>query len=119
MLLEFLSHLLALDIGWILQLALGNIFLIFGFIAIIYFFSNGKNVLYGFVALTLTMWIWVDFQNSSGMVWTIASFVALFFLVKLSVLAISEYTPALKNNLIIISEITGIVTLLIFVAFIR
>ena len=114
MLLNFLSHLLAFDIAWIVALILNNLFFLFAFTAIMYYFMEGKRVLLGFFVITFVMWIWGDMENAAGLVIFATGFLSLYYITKVAVLAAAEHSPALKNKLIIVSEIQAIALVIIF-----
>ncbi len=83
MLLETLSHLLALDLGWFISLVINNLIWVMFFAAAGYFMHNKKAILGG-TLLTLYIYATVDLGGVLG--WTFRQgifFVPVFFLIAL------------------------------------
>jgi hypothetical protein len=106
---EALDHLFSLDIAFFVDWFSGSIFLLFAFIAAIYFFSDGKNVLRNTIVFIITIFVWIQFQDLSGFVLIGATLLALSYMLKLVLLKFGETTPFLSNKLVLISEISFIV----------
>lgn len=114
MLVEFLSHLLALDIAWIVALIVDNLFFLFAFSALMYYFMNGKRMFVGFLVITLLMWVWLDMEHAASMVLFAGGFLSLYYLTKVAVIAAAENSKALKNKLIIVGEIQAVALIIIY-----
>ncbi len=115
---EFLSHLVALDIPWLISLVMNNLFWVFAFIALMYFFTEGKKTLLGFLVITFVMWIWVDWETVSGMALFVGSFLALYYISKIALLAIAENSPSLQKKLFWVSEVQAITAIVLFYLFV-
>lgn len=118
MFLNFIQHLLSLDIGWFAALIMNNLLWLFIFYAVMHIFLGGKNVLYGFVVFCLALWAWQDFQNASGVIIFGASFLSIWYITKLALLAIVETVPALSKKLIYINELHGLLLVFLFSLFV-
>lgn len=114
MLFNFIQHLLSVDVGWFMALIMNNLLWLFIFYAVMYVFMGGKKVLYGFVVFCLTLWVWQDFQNASGVAIFGAAFLSLWYITKLALLAVVESVPALSKKLIYINELHGLTLVLLF-----
>ena len=112
--LEFISHVLNLDLAWLLNLVLANLHYLFMFALLMYVFLDGKRLVYGFVLVILYVFAFTDFLGILGMVFFSANLLMLYYIGKLSVLKAAEETPALKKNLIVINEAQGWITFLLF-----
>lgn len=108
MLVSFLSHLLALDIVWLVALVMNNLFLLFAFMAIMHFFMEGKRVLLGFGALIFAVWTFDDFATLGGALLFTSGFLLFFYLTKLAVIGAAENSVAMKKKLIIFNEVSAI-----------
>ena len=114
MFMEFLTHLLALDVEWLATLLLVNLHWLFFFVALIYMFCGGKNILKGVFVVTMLSWLYIDFGNLMGISILVGGYLIMTYLGKLAVLAWAENSPGLQNKLIPISEIQGISVLVLF-----
>lgn len=114
MLVDFLGHLLALDIAWIVALIIDNLFFLFAFLAAIHFFLEGKRVILGFLILTATIWLWSDFSSLVGAVVFTGGFLILHYMGKMAVLTFAEHSVALKKRMILVNEIQGIGTFIVY-----
>ena len=117
--LELLQRALALDIGFFIDFVLGNLFWEFAFYSLIYFFYNGKRVLYFAIIFTIMMWAWVDLEHISGLYWTVGSFLLIYYITKIATVAIVESTPRLKRYVVIISSLQFYVLFLVYQFFIK
>lgn len=64
---ESLQALLSLDLQFFIDLGLSQIFWSFAFFATIYYFFNGKYVLYYFTIFVFYLWIFLDIGAISGL----------------------------------------------------
>ena len=121
MLFEFLHRLVSLDLSWFVWLVTANLVYFFIFLAICFFFWEGKmkKVIAAFFLLCLVAWSWIDFEMISGWVLFVGGFLAIYYITKVAVLAFAENTPALQSKLIIVSEIQFIVALVVYNLFLR
>lgn len=107
MLIEFLYHLMALDIAWILELIINNLQFLFIFIAIIFVFANGQKLIAGTITLILMLWILNDVGNIFQWATFVGGFLSIHYMVKIAVLAFAEDDPKLSSRLIWVNEISS------------
>lgn len=119
MFVEILYHALILDLGWFVQLLLGNLFWVFGLIAIGYYFFGGsiKNVLTATVLLSLSIFVWIDFGTAIGIPLFVGSFLLINYMVKLSSLSVAANHPELKHKLVYVNEIMAILAVIFYFIF--
>ncbi|MDD5163072.1 MAG: hypothetical protein PHD95_02575 [Candidatus ainarchaeum sp.] len=60
MLFEFFSHLISLDLAWIIGLIMGNLLWLFLLAAYVFITHEGKKVFWGFIFLVGSIWIVLD-----------------------------------------------------------
>lgn len=111
---EFASHLISLDIAWLISLIMSNLHWLFFLYALMYFFMEGKRVWWGFLVVVFVCWIWSDWEIVSGGFLFVGGFLSLYYITKLAVLSFAENSPGLKKRLLWVSEIQFIVALLAF-----
>ncbi len=76
MLLETISHAIALDLGWFVGLVMNNLFWVMVFALAGFFLRSGKKILVGGIFMTLFVYATVDVVNllgwsfNNGIVWT-------------------------------------------------
>ncbi len=92
MLANFLSHLIALDFGWMASFSLGNIFWLFTILSAQYFLSGGKNVLINFCLTAALLMGTLDFIAISGLVVYTATAICFLYLSRVVVLLFLEKT---------------------------
>ena len=121
MFLEFLNRLLSLDIAWFVWLVTANVFWIFAFFAICFFFwdKDKTKAVAGMMMLSILAWLWVDFEMISGIVLFVGGFLGIYYITKVAVLVFAADMPALRDKLVIVSELQFIVLLIIYNFFIR
>lgn len=101
---------MAFDFNWILQLILLNLHYLFGFGALMFFITGGKNFLKATGVLSLNLWGLLDFMNFAGWVGYVAGFLFLNYAAKLSVFAILSESKNLDRYAIAISEFVAFST---------
>jgi len=119
MFVEFISHVLNLDIAWLIGLAMGNLFMVFALFAAIYIVLDGKNAVYGFMVLCLMLFAAVDFENASGLVLLGAEYLAFNYITKVGLLAFVALSPTLSRRIPLFEEMHFISSLIIFNFFMR
>ena len=119
MLYEAVGRLVSFDFSWFVELALGNFFWIFAFACIAFFFFGGKKTF--FYTIFLIVWIWAfgDFDIATGLVWTSASFLLIYYTTKVAVLVWVQNSPKLKNYVVAVNEVHFFTLLLISNFFLR
>ena len=103
--LDFLAHLLAFDVAWVVAFILGNLHWLFAFVATAYFFSGSKRVVGYF--LILVMLVWSVFDLTSLMSWTVLAggFLMLMYISRVAVLTYANDIPYLKTKIVIVMTI--------------
>ncbi len=116
---EAVQALFSLDWGFFVDIFLNNLLWVFMFAALLYYFMEGKHLLYYFILVSVLMWAYIDFESITGFVWSAAPFLLTYYITKLAVLAWAEKSPAMKKNLVLISEVQFLSLLLIYTFFIK
>ena len=118
---QFLEALLSLDLGWFTWLVEHNIVYAFAFFALCFFMWDGnvRKALGATILLSLVAWIWVDMESISGMVIFAGSFLAIYYITKIAVMAFAEDVPALRKHLVLVGEVQFVVVLLVFNVFMK
>jgi hypothetical protein len=96
MLIEILTNLLSLNIGYFIGLIANNIVIVFGLVAVSYLFSP-KNFLARFVAVIFVVSALLDMQNIHNFVFYTGFALFLVMLARISFLTISESNPNLRK----------------------
>ena len=113
---EFLNAVITLDLNWLVSIFVNNLHYLFLF-GMLYFFFFGPSIKKTAVAtilLSIVAWLWVDFETMSGWGIFLASFLSIYYITKIVVMIFAEDIPALKNNLVIVSEVHFISLLVVF-----
>ena len=105
MLIEILSHLMNFDIGWFVALLADNLLMAFMLFAVFAIFLEGQNILKGSLVIFITLFAFLDFEKVLGVTFFTGSFMLIYYISKLSVLAIAEGIPSLKSKMIFINEL--------------
>jgi len=99
MFLEFLGHLLSLDLVWVIQLIFLNLHWAFLFILIVFIFYEKENKLLYFILLVLCMWASIEFTAQIGFVWATTLFLAAFIITRMFVIIFAASYPSLEKKL--------------------
>ena len=94
---ELLTNLLSLNINYFIGLVVNNIVLVFGLIAVSYFFSP-KNFIARFIAVVFVVTALMDMQNVHNFVFYTGFALFLVMLARISFLTISESNPSLQKH---------------------
>ncbi|MFH1224519.1 MAG: hypothetical protein V1676_01820 [Candidatus Diapherotrites archaeon] len=105
MLMNALSHLLALDIAWFIGLIAGNWVMFFALLAFAHYFSP-KRWLAFFALFVLILWGWMDVATLTGWAFLIAGFILLNYLWKVVLVGYIESTSLPSNYIVIINELS-------------
>ena len=114
MFLEFLFMVLALDLGSLVAWLLLNLHWFFMFYFLIYIFMDGEAVVKPFLLFLIILFAFVDFEAMSGLVVFSASFLFLYYAIKMVVILFGENTPYLKNKLFMLSAISGYLVMALY-----
>lgn len=98
---------------------MGNLLWVFIFYALVYFFLDGKQTIKYFIIWGFLIWAIIAWEELSGMAFSVASFLLLFYLSKLTLLKFVEDSPVFKKYIIAISTIQAYVMIIFFNYFMR
>jgi len=113
---EFLNAVISLDVSWLATVLFSNFHYLFLYAIICYFFFGPglKKTAVSTLLFIPLAWIWVDFEMMSGMLLFVGGFLGIYYITKFIVLAFAEDVPALKNHLVIVSEVQFVALFLIY-----
>lgn len=111
--LEVLQAAIVLNIGFFIDLFLGNLFWFFLFYTAMHYFI-GKKQLYFALLFSAVMWAWTDLEFFSGLTWVVPSFLLIYYVTKLAVVALVETTPSLRKYVVVISTLQFYVLFLVY-----
>jgi hypothetical protein len=108
MFVEFLSHLLTLDLQWMLSIFLQNLHYFFALSALGFFFYSKKGLLFLPIGILIALWGWVyiDFETLTGWVIFGGVILMLVYISKFAMLVFAEDVPQLRRWLVLISSIS-------------
>ena len=116
---EAVQALFSLDLLFFIEIFMENLLWVFMFIALMYFFFDGKRTIYFSFLFVLVMWAWADLEPLTGLVWTSAFFLLFYYLSKIALIGFTESSPSLKKYTIIISTLQFYILFLIFNFFLK
>ncbi len=96
-----------LDLGFFIDMVLSNIAWVFVFYAMIYIFFHGKKTFYFFVLWGFLLWAIMDWQNITGMAFSGAGFLLLYYVSKLGLLGFVESVPSLRKYIVVASSLSA------------
>ncbi|HLC92589.1 MAG TPA: hypothetical protein VJH23_02685 [archaeon] len=96
-----------LDIGFFIDLVLNNILFVFLFYVMIHIFFGGKKTLYFFVLWGFLLWAIIDWQDITGIAFSGASFLLLYYASKLALLGFVESVPSLRKYIVVVSSVSA------------
>jgi len=114
---EAVYSLINLDFVFFVDIIVSNLMWVFAWFAVVFFLFDGKKTIFFFILFSILFWAFFDFGGLTGLTFISATFLLLNYLSKLSVIAWAENTPALKNNLVMISELVFFSLLLVYTFF--
>jgi len=106
MLMNFLSHLVALDIAWFVTLFEANWFFLFAFLLFAHIFAPKRWIAF-FCIFTFILWGWMDMITLTGWVIFVAGFMLLNYVMKIVLVGFVENSPLPQNYVIVINEISA------------
>lgn len=116
---EALQALLNIDIQFFIDITLNNLVWVAIFYALIHYFFDGKKVWYWFLFWSVLLWAILDWEKLTGYVFTGAAFLLLYYITKISLLALAENSPGLRKYLVVISTIQAYSLIIIFTFFMK
>ena len=119
MFLEALTHVLTLDLFWFIDLIMNNLFWVFAFIAVMYFFTDGKRTILGVILIIFDMWLFVDLEIVASAVIFSGGFLTVYYISKLAFLTIVENSKKFKKHIIVASTLQGWVMIFIYNIFLQ
>jgi len=114
MLVNFVSHLVSLDVVWLYSFIANNLLLFFMLFAGVHIVSAGKNVVWNFLTVMFLFWIELDFLMLAGWVFYTASILMFVYISRVALLVFAETFPQLENKMVIIVALHGISMLILF-----
>lgn len=104
---EFLQAVATLDLNWLAWLLFSNLHYLFLFGVLCFFFwgPSVRKAAIATIILSITAWIWYDFQTFSGWAWALPVFLGIYYITKVGVVAFAEDMPQLKKHLVLVQEI--------------
>lgn len=106
--------LLSLDFEWFLGLVFGNLFWVFAFFALGYFFFRGKNPLRAFIHVAFAVLFFNELLPFIGWKEYVGQFLLVYYLVDLSLLKIAESIPFFSSRLVWVEEANFFGSILLF-----
>lgn len=119
MFLESIEHILNLDLGWFVGLALGNLAIAFMLFAVFYLFLDGKKLISGSFIIFATLFAFLDLETVLGVPFFTGKFMVVYYVSKLALLAMVEGSKRLGKKMIFINELQFFAAFAITVAFLR
>lgn len=95
---DALDAALSFDLGFFIGAALDNVLWLFGFYVIIHFLTEGKRVLFYFILFVPYLWLFIDFNEFTGLAWHGMIGLVLWFVLRFFATVFSEKIPFLKRN---------------------
>ncbi len=113
---EFVNAVLTLDVDWLAWLLFANFHYLFAFAALCFFFFEGKTraVVISFCIFCCLAWAFYDFTDTSGWLFFVGGFLALNYIMKVSLLTFSAYDPRLSKYLLVINWLSAYVLMAIY-----
>jgi hypothetical protein len=117
---EFLNAVINLDIAWLAGLLFNNIHYLFAFVAILFFFFEGKtkSIAIGFFVFCLVAWAFQDFESTSGWIYFAGGFLFLNYLLKIASLTFAESVPGLSKHMLVVNFISAYALLVAYNIFV-
>ncbi len=116
---EFFARLLTFDAQWLANFILNNIFWVFAFILIGYFFYPNKKMLYSFLFITFAFWGTFDFVKAIGWVLLDSKYLFINNLAVIAVFIFCEADENLRKNSLFINTMLFFAVLFTFNLFLR
>ena len=111
---EAMQAIFSLNVVFFIDMIMNNLFWLFAFYVLIYFFFEGKNTVYWFVLWSFLLWAILDWEDLTGFVFTAGLFLMFYYLSKLAFLKFSESIPQLKDHLVLLSAIQAYSLIVIY-----
>ncbi len=111
---ETIYNLMTLNLGWFIDLIFGNLFFSFGFLAMMYYFFEGKKLLRTTIVIALVLFAVSDFEKVTGFIIIVPAFLAIHYIAKLAVLKFAETVPALKKWMMVVNNLELIIAFFAF-----
>ncbi len=111
--------LVSLDLAWIVNFLLANIFWVFAFYAIAYYFFGPKYAALNALLVAAYCWVSNDFAGLAG--WTVlaAGFLSISYLSRLALVTFVEKTEAIRKYTPISFIAAFFITMIIYNLFLR
>ncbi len=115
---EFLAGVVALDVHGLVSFLFSNLYWVFAFGALAFWYFPKKNIFAGIILISFFMWSFVDLTLVFGWVYLVAGFLALNYISRIAVLAFTESDEILRKHTLLIMVIQFYVTWIFYNLFI-
>ena len=116
---QAINAIFSLDINFFINIFMGNLLWVFIFYVMVYFFLDGKQTIKYFIIWGFLIWAIITWEELSGMAFSVASFLLLFYLSKLTLLKFIEDSPVFKKYIVLISTVQAYAMIFFFNYFMR
>lgn len=108
---EFFSQLSNFNFPWLIDFFMSNLLWLFILSMLVHTLFDGKKFIPGLIFMTFALWLWGDFESLSGVGFMGTQVLVVYYISKISLLAIVENMESLRPHLVMISTISGVVSL--------
>lgn len=115
---DIFAHALALDLPWLIETALANIFFIFALFAVSFIFFEGKRPLRAFLHVALAPLFFFALIPFIGWSDVTGYFIAFYYVIELSMLKFAETMPFFAKRLVWVEEAVFFGSVIVFNLFI-
>jgi len=105
MILEALFALLSGNFAWFSYIAINNLFWVFAFLALSFFFWEGKKIAKMFVVIVYLSWVFMTWPVFVGWPLFVGGFLALYYMGEIGTLLFAESDPKLRKHLPLIDQL--------------
>ena len=112
--LEFASHLLAFDLGWIAWFILTNLHWVFAFIMVGYFFSEKKKTMVFFFLIIGVVWAINDLMQIIGWTVYVGAFFGILYISRIALAAFIEDVPYLKTKIMVVLTLHFFLVIIVY-----
>lgn len=95
---EAIGALFSLNFGFFVDIIAGNLIWVFGFYALLHFMTQGKHTLFYFLLFGPYLWLFIDFNEMTGLAWHGAIGLLLWLMLRVLTMALAEGSPWVRKN---------------------
>ncbi len=99
MFVDFIAHILTLDLGWLLGYALGNLLWAFIFAGLAFYLWEGKKPVHTFFIVFTLLALEQDLMTATGWIYLTGGFLTLEFVSEIVISLIAVNTPKFEKHL--------------------